>query len=324
MGADGANASTAEIRGGYTVSDAAEADIRSILPQGSVFCHEPMSRHTTFRVGGPAAVFASPAGEEELAALMRYLRENGLLFTVIGNGSNLLVSDSGFDGIVVQIGRGMNRIDPQGDRIFAQAGAMISAIARRAMEESLTGMEPESGIPGSLGGALSMNAGAYGGEMKDITRSVRVLTKEGEILEIDGCDMEFGYRTSRISREGMIALSAVLQLSPSDRESVFARMEELRMKRTEKQPLEYPSAGSTFKRPSGYFAGALIDQSGLRGYRRGGAMVSDKHCGFVINADGASAEDIRELMRDVRRIVYEHFGVRLEPEVRMLGFSDEF
>ena len=301
------------------LKEAAET-FRRICGDENVLEEEAMSVHTTFRIGGPAAVFVMPPDEERLRDVLQLCRSEKLPCTVMGNGSNLLVSDEGYRGVVVQIGRNMNRIETEGEQIRAQAGAMLSAIARRAMEESLTGMEPESGIPGTLGGALSMNAGAYGGEMKDITLSVRVLTPDGQIRELAGEQMQFAYRTSIVQKENLVVLSAVLQLEKGDAEQIRARMEELRQKRTQKQPLDLPSAGSTFKRPQGYYAAALIDEAGLRGYRVGGAMVSEKHCGFLVNIDHATASDVRTLMEDVKARVCSMSGVELEPEVRMLGF----
>ena len=294
------------------LKEAAES-FRRICGDENVLEEEAMSVHTTFRIGGPAAVFVMPPDEERLRDVLQLCRSEKLPCTVMGNGSNLLVSDEGYRGVVVQISRNMNRIETEGEQIRAQAG-------RRAMEESLTGMEPESGIPGTLGGALSMNAGAYGGEMKDITLSVRVLTPDGQIRELAGEQMQFAYRTSIVQKENLVVLSAVLQLEKGDAEQIRARMEELRQKRTQKQPLDLPSAGSTFKRPQGYYAAALIDEAGLRGYRVGGAMVSEKHCGFLVNIDHATASDVRTLMEDVKARVCSMSGVELEPEVRMLGF----
>ena len=284
------------------------------------FRDEPMNRHTSFKIGGTADTYVKVDDLSTLAAIVRECVDSDVDYLILGNGSNVLVSDEGYRGVVVQISRNMNRIETEGEQIRAQAGAMLSAIARRAMEESLTGMEPESGIPGTLGGALSMNAGAYGGEMKDITLSVRVLTPDGQIRELAGEQMQFAYRTSIVQKENLVVLSAVLQLEKGDAEQIRARMEELRQKRTQKQPLDLPSAGSTFKRPQGYYAAALIDEAGLRGYRVGGAMVSEKHCGFLVNIDHATASDVRTLMEDVKARVCSMSGVELEPEVRMLGF----
>ncbi len=240
-------------------------------------------------------------------------------YYILGNGSNLLVSDKGYRGVIIQVFKSMNKIRADGNCIHAQAGALLSAIAARALEKSLKGFEFASGIPGTLGGACVMNAGAYGGEMKQVLKQVTVLDSEGNILAIPSEDLEMGYRTSIIAKEGHIVLEAVIELEEGNEEEIRSLMEELKNKRVEKQPLEYPSAGSTFKRPEGYFAGKLIQDSGLRGFSVGGAQVSEKHCGFVINKDHATAADIAELMRRVSQCVEEKFGVALEPEVKRLG-----
>lgn len=234
--------------------------------------------------------------------------------------ANLLVSDEGYRGVVIQAGRNLNQIEVHGTDIYAQAGAMLSSIAQAALKHSLTGMEPESGIPGTLGGALFMNAGAYGSEMKDITSTVRVLTQDGEIKSLRNDMMKFGYRTSIVQKEGMIVLGAELSLQEGERDRILDLMKEFREKRTAKQPLDLPSAGSTFKRPDGSYAGALIEEAGLRGYSVGGAQVSEKHCGFVVNTGNATAEDVRKLISEIQSKVYEKSGVKLEPEVRMIGF----
>ncbi len=298
-------------------------DITRIAGEESVYEHEPMKKHTTFRVGGGADLLVEPSDEETLIAVVLYCRKNHVPYYVIGNGSNLLVSDKGYRGVIIQIGRQLSQITVEENEITAQAGALLSAVAVKAMEASLTGMEPVSGIPGSLGGALTMNAGAYGGEMKDIVKSVRLLDEEGRIRVLSNEEMEFGYRKSFAKDHEVVFLSAVLSLQKGDRDEISSVMKELRQKRREKQPVEVPSAGSTFKRPQGHYAGALIDDAGLRGYRVGGAQVSPKHCGFVVNCDNATSEDVMAVIRDVRQIVFDNSGVRLEPEVRMLGFEDE-
>lgn len=280
---------------------------------------EPMSRHTTFRTGGPADYYAAPESAEEIAALIRTARELALPCYIIGNGSNLLVRDGGYRGLIIQIWNNMNEIRVEGDRICAQAGALLSRIAHRALDAELTGLECESGIPGTLGGAVVMNAGAYGGEMKDVLLSVRVLDEDGNVRTLMAEELELGYRTSVILKKGYIVLDAVLQLSHGDSASIAARMEELKIQRVSKQPLEYPSAGSTFKRPEGYFAGKLIQDAGLKGYRVGGAEVSQKHSGFVINVDHATSSDVLQVIADVQKIVQDRFGVFLEPEVRIIG-----
>lgn len=280
---------------------------------------EPMNRHTTFRIGGPADFFVQPSCTEEIKAVRELCRLGEVPCYIIGNGSDLLVGDKGYRGVIIQICKRMNEVRADGERIIVQAGALLSRTAAAAYEASLTGMEFASGIPGTVGGALRMNAGAYGGEMKQIVESAEVLTAEGEVLELSAGELGMGYRTSVISRNDYVALSAVLKLERGDQKAIRARMDELKEKRVEKQPLEYGSAGSTFKRPEGYFAGKLIQDAGLRGYRVGDAQVSEKHCGFVINRGKATAAEVALLMDDVADRVEEKFGVRLEPEVKKIG-----
>ncbi len=275
--------------------------------------------HTTFRVGGPADYFVMPESSGEVQQVISLCREEKMPYYVIGNGSNLLVSDEGYRGVILQIYRTMSRIEAEGTLIRAQAGALLSAIAAKAYENSLTGFEFAAGIPGTIGGASVMNAGAYGGEMKDVIRSVTVLDQDGKMRKIEREDLEMGYRTSIISKEGYITLEAEIELSEGKPGEIKALMDDLRTRRVTKQPLEYPSAGSTFKRPEGYFAGKLIQDTGLAGFQVGGAQVSEKHCGFVINKENATAADIDSLMRQVSEKVKEKFGVTLEPEVKRLG-----
>lgn len=283
-----------------------------------------MSRHTTFRIGGAADYFLLPSCAKEIKGIFQICKKEEIPCFVLGNGSNLLVSDKGYRGAVIQIYRNMNKIQTEGTVIRAQAGALLSAVAAEAKNRSLTGFEFAGGIPGTLGGAVTMNAGAYGGEMKDVLKTATVLDNEGNIRKLSPDELLLGYRTSVIKTAGYLVLEAELSLKEGRQEEIKALMKELTEKRTSKQPLEFPSAGSTFKRPEGYFAGKLIMDSGLRGYRVGGAQVSEKHCGFVINAGGATAEDVRRLIQDVQKTVYEKFDVMLEPEVRFLGdFSQE-
>ena len=289
------------------------------IEQDRIYIDEPMSRHTTFRVGGMADFFVTPKNANEVKDAIEICREEGMPYYVIGNGSNLLVSDKGYRGVIIQIYKEMNEITVEGGKVKAQAGALLSGIAAKAFAAELTGFEFASGIPGTIGGACVMNAGAYGGEMKDVLESVTVLTGEGEIIELGRNELELGYRTSVIAKKGYIVLGAVLKLERGDGEKIKAYMDELKEKRVTKQPLEYPSAGSTFKRPEGHFAGKLIEDAGLRGFQVGGAQVSEKHCGFVINRDHATAADIMELMRQVQIRVKENSGVDLEPEVKRLG-----
>lgn len=294
-------------------------EMKKILPEDFIRIEEPMDRHTTFRVGGPADYFLTPGTGEEIRRIVACCKEHGVPYYVMGNGSNLLVSDDGYRGVVIQIYRSMNRITVEGNRITAQAGALLSAIAGSALEKGLTGFEFAAGIPGTLGGACVMNAGAYGGEMKDVLNQVLVMSLDGEVFTIPAEELEMGYRTSIIAKKGYIVLEAVLELRAGEVQVIKAQMDDLKERRVSKQPLEFPSAGSTFKRPEGYFAGKLIQNSGLRGFQVGGAQVSEKHCGFVINKDHATAADIAELMRQVSEKVDREFGVRLEPEVKRLG-----
>ena len=293
--------------------------LNNVIAKDSILIDEPMSRHTTFRVGGPADFFVTPKAKEEVRDVVRICKEAGMPYYIIGNGSNLLVSDAGYRGVIVQIYKEMNEVKVEGDLVKAQAGALLSGIAAKALGAELSGFEFASGIPGTIGGACVMNAGAYGGEMKDVLESVTVLTGEGKIIELGRNELELGYRTSVIAKKGYIVLGAVLKLERGDGEKIKTYMDELKEKRVTKQPLEYPSAGSTLKRPEGYFAGKLIEDAGLRGFQVGGAQVSEKHCGFVINRDHATAADIMELMRQVQIRVKENSGVDLEPEVKRLG-----
>ena len=293
--------------------------IRTIVPEERLLFHEPMSRHTTFRVGGEAECMAVVETKEELSQLISYLGRIEQDYFVLGNGSNLLVGDKGYRGIIVKLGPRLSAVGVEKNHIAAGAGALLSKVAFAARDAGLSGLEFAAGIPGSIGGAIVMNAGAYGGEMKQVVQMVRVIDKEGEILTLDNDTMECGYRTSIIRDRPFIVLGVVLKLTPGNKEEISARMEELMKQRKSKQPLEYPSAGSTFKRPEGYYAGKLIMDAGLRGYRIGGAQVSEKHCGFVINRGGASAADIREVIEEVQERVKDRFHVRLEREVIFLG-----
>lgn len=294
-------------------------ELKNIIPETRIKADEPMKMHTTFRIGGPAKYFVIPETKEEIRAVIECCKNADMPYYVLGNGSNLLVSDKGYEGVVIQIFKNMNQITLEGNTITAQAGAILSSVASKALEAELTGFEFAAGIPGTLGGACVMNAGAYGGEMKDVLVNVEVLTQDGEILVIPKEDLELGYRTSVIAKRNYIVLEATIRLTKGDKEAIKARMEELKVQRTTKQPLEYPSAGSTFKRPEGHFAGKLIQDAGLRGFQVGGAQVSEKHCGFVINKDQATAADVAELMKQVSAKVKEQFGVELEAEVKRLG-----
>ena len=293
--------------------------LESILTEEQVKIEEPMKNHTTFRVGGPAAYFVMPRTAEEVAKVTELCAQENVPYYIVGNGSNLLVSDKGYDGVIIQIYKQMSQVEVKGREIYAQAGALLSMVAKRALDTELAGFEFAAGIPGTLGGACVMNAGAYGGEMKDVLKSVTVLDKDGNVKKLAKDELELGYRTSVIAKKGYIVLDAVIELKEGKAEEIKALMDDLKERRITKQPLEYPSAGSTFKRPEGYFAGKLIEDAGLRGFQVGGAQVSEKHCGFVINRNHATAADIMELMRQVQIRVKENSGVDLEPEVKRLG-----
>ena len=293
--------------------------LQKLLGEEKVLVNEPMASHTTFRIGGPADYFVMPQTAEELAEILKLCKEEQTPYFILGNGSNLLVGDKGFRGVVIQLYKNFDGIQIAGTTVTAKAGAMLIRVAKEAAKAGLTGLEFASGIPGTIGGAMVMNAGAYGGEMKDVVTAVTVLTKDGEIKTLTGEEMNFRYRGSVVEDEGYIVLESVMELKKGNPEEIQSRIEELSLQRKTKQPIEYPSAGSTFKRPEGYFAGKLIQDSGLRGYQVGGAQVSEKHCGFVINAGNATAADVMQLMQDVSDKVNAQFGVTLEPEVKRIG-----
>ena len=304
---------------GAAVSKAFIDFLESIVAAENILLEEPMHKHTTFRVGGPAEVFVTVENKEQLEKIIKYLNLVERPYFILGNGSNLLVGDKGYRGVIIRLGGEFNTLKTEGTLLTAGASVLLSAAAREAMENGLTGMEFASGIPGSIGGGVKMNAGAYDGEMRQIVESVQVMYKDGSILDLDNETMEFGYRNSVIKNRPYVVLQVSLRLQPGNREEILARMNELAARRKEKQPLEFASAGSTFKRPDGYFAGKLIMDSGLRGARIGGAQISEKHCGFVINDGTATAADIAELIQEVSETVKEKFGVTLEPEVILLG-----
>lgn len=282
--------------------------------------NEPLSAHTTFRIGGAARYYMVPEDVDRLKECIVFAKDHELPYMVIGKGSNILFADEGYEGVVIEIGRGMDQIQiSEGGRIEAQAGVSLGALAAAAAGESLSGLEFAGGIPGSLGGAVVMNAGAYGGEIKDFIQEAVVLDEAGEIRRIDREGLELGYRTSIVQRKGYIVLAASFLLRPGKKEEIQEQMRDFNARRREKQPLEYPSAGSTFKRPQGHFAGKLIQDVGLRGYRVGDAQVSEKHCGFVINRGHATAAEVIQLIEEVQKRVYEQSGVRLEPEVRIVA-----
>lgn len=294
--------------------------LTQILGAQNVLTDEPMARHTTFKIGGPADILVTPQSVEQITRTVQLCKESNIPWRVIGLGSNILVSDAGLRGVTIKIGKGFSEVRVEGTKIVAQAGASNASIAATAKRAELAGYEFAAGIPGTVGGAAIMNAGAYGGEFCQVCESVLCLRPNGNIERITATKANWSYRHSLMMDDGSIVLEATLQLTPDDPNAIQTRMDDLRQRREDKQPLNMPSAGSTFKRPEGYFAGKLIEDAGLRGYRCGGAQVSEKHCGFVVNAGGATAQDVCDLITHVQEAVYERDGVHMEPEIRMWGF----
>lgn len=293
--------------------------LSAMIPKTNIKENEPMKSHTSFKIGGVADVFVSPTTKEQLVDAIRICKENQVPYYIIGNGSNLLVSDKGFRGVIIEVSKNLSEIRREGNLIIAEAGALLARIAKTAESADLTGFEFAHGIPGTLGGAITMNAGAYDGEMKDVILQAQIIDEQGQIQTLTKDELELGYRTSIIQKKGCIVLEAVIELQPGNKEEITAKMKDLAGRRKDKQPLEYPSAGSTFKRPVGHFAGKLIMDGDLRGYQVGGAQVSEKHCGFVINKGDATCEDVMELIAHVQKVVKERFNVELEAEVRIIG-----
>lgn len=300
------------------ISAAVIGALKGFVSEENISLQEKMAGHTTFRIGGPADCFLQLESEEQLQKVQRYLNLVGEPYFILGNGSNLLVSDRGYQGIILQIGHKMSRIQVNGNTIVAQAGAPLSQVSKAAYEHSLAGLEFAAGIPGTVGGGVVMNAGAYGGEMSQVVTMVRVVDKNGEIMELDNSTMEFGYRYSTIKKYPFTVTEVTMKLTEGNKEEIRTRIKELVTKRREKQPLDYPSAGSAFKRPEGHFAGKLIMDAGMRGFQIGGARVSDKHCGFIINTGKATAEDVKDVIAEVQTRVKELFHVELEPEIIFL------
>lgn len=293
--------------------------LTSFMNQEDIKINEPMKKHTSFRVGGPAKFFLVVHSEEVLAQILLAVNERNLPYFVLGNGSNLLVSDQGYEGVMIYLGEEFTGIKVKENKIEAGAAAFLGKVARKALENELTGLEFAAGIPGSLGGGIVMNAGAYGGELSQVVTQVRAMNRMGKVVTLEKNELLMGYRTSIFKMQPFVILSVVMELQKGNKEEIAGKMNEYTKARIEKQPLEYPSAGSTFKRPEGYFAGKLIMDAGLRGFSVGDAQVSEKHCGFVINKGNATATEIRTLMKEVTGIVKEKFGVELEPEVILLG-----
>lgn len=301
-------------------TQALDTTLASIFASDDLLRDEPLSKHTSFRCGGPATFFVRASEASDVTAAIEAAKKNGAPWWVIGCGSDLLISDAGLPGVVIEIGQRMARISVEGNVVKAQAGATNEAVAQAALEAGLTGYEFASGIPGSIGGAAIMNAGAYDGEFKDVAVSVTCLFPDGQVREVPAAEADWGYRHSMMSDEGLIVLGATLQLAPGNPEEIRAKMDDLAQRRSSKQPLEMASAGSTFKRPEGHFAGKLIQDAGMQGHSVGDAQVSTKHAGFVVNTGNASASDVLQVIRDVQAAVKEQFGVTLETEVRMWGF----
>lgn len=300
--------------------------LQAILEPENLLFDEPMKTYTTFRVGGPAKWMAAPEDEQQLRIILKICKETNTPYFVLGRGSNLLVSDNGFDGVVINLRKNFNTITTNKEKktITAEAGASLPAVSQAALAAGLTGLEFAAGIPGTMGGGLFMNAGAYGGELKQIVTEATVMTKDGVIRNVPGNEMELGHRLSCFMKTGETILSVTMQLADGDPEAIKAMMDDFNGRRRDKQPLEYPSAGSTFKRPTGYFAGKLIEDAGLKGFSVGGAQVSEKHAGFVINTGNATASDIWNLCQEVQKKVFAQFGVELEPEIQMVGsFGEE-
>lgn len=286
---------------------------------GEILLDEPMRNHTSFKIGGPADILIIPETEEEIIESVKFCRSNNIEYFIMGNGSNLLVKDSGIRGVVIKISSKFGKIQVDDDRVVCESGALLSVVGKHLLRESLTGFEFASGIPGTIGGAITMNAGAYGGEMKDIAINVRALGKYNNIIELNNKEMDFRYRGSKIVDEELIVLSTEFQLEKGEYSLIEERMKDLTHKRISKQPLELPSGGSTFKRPEGYFAGKLIDDSGLRGVRYGDAQISEKHCGFVVNRGNSTYEEVHTLIGTVQKIVKDKFDVNLETEIKIIG-----
>lgn len=300
------------------MSESSYQQLSALLPAGCVRENVTLAPYTTMRTGGPAALFAEPRSAQQLAHVHQWAQEKGLPLLILGNGSNLLIADSGFDGLVIHLGRALSEVSVFANTLTAQAGASLAAAARAAAQASLTGLEFAAGIPGSIGGAVCMNAGAYGGEIAQVIVSARVLTPEG-VRMVSRDELSLGYRSSAVMQNGWVVLEATFELAPGSPDEIKATMADLVARRREKQPLQYPSCGSFFKRPVGYYAGALIEQAGLKGYRVGDAQVSEMHAGFVINRGHATSSEIYRLMQEVQRRVQAQFGVTLEPEVRLIG-----
>jgi len=289
------------------------------IPQEAIFRNESMKKHTSFRIGGPADLLIIPSNVKEIQYAIQLCRDMGIPYFVMGNGSNLLVRDKGIRGLVIKISERFKEVKVEENQIHAQAGILLSSLSRISIQASLTGLEFCSGIPGTLGGAVTMNAGAYGGEMKDVVSSVTVLDRNNQVKRIDHEQLEFGYRSSVIQKEGYVVLEVGLDLKPGDMETSQKIVEDLTRRRREKQPISYPSAGSTFQRPVGYYAGKLIQDCGLKGMRIGDAQISELHAGFIINLGNATASDVITLIELVKDKIKTNYGVEMHPEIKIVG-----
>lgn len=303
--------------------------VKELLQADCIRTEVPLSEYTSFKIGGKAEMVVNPHSTDEIKAVVALAKEQGVPYYILGNGTNMLISDEGFHGLVILIREKQPEItysktdDPEKTAVRTSAGCTLARLANESAANGLSGLEFAAGIPGSVGGAVVMNAGAYGGEIKDVIEYADVLDQNGNIVRLTGEELELGYRTSIIPEKNYIVLNASFILTKGNAEHIRDEIKELNERRREKQPLELPSAGSTFKRPEGYFAGKLIEDAGLRGYSVGGAQISEKHCGFVVNKGGATASDVYQLISDVISRVYENSGVVLEPEVKLLGFPEE-
>lgn len=301
-----------------------EEQLYQMMTEDKIHKDELLSKHTTFKIGGPADYFLMPSNKEELQSAVLLCKEYHIPFYIIGNGSNLLVGDKGYRGVIIQLYKNyqsitFEEIEDNHVHFVASAGVLLSTLANEIAKQSCTGFEFASGIPGTLGGAVTMNAGAYGGEIKDCIEQAELLDEDGNFLTFSKEQLELGYRSSIIQKKSYIVLEVSFRFKKGNQQEIYDKMKELNQQRRDKQPLEYPSAGSTFKRPEGYFAGKLIMDAGLKGHKVGDAMVSEKHCGFVVNVGKATAADVKKLIQEVDQIVYEKNNVHLEPEVRMIG-----
>lgn len=292
--------------------------LQTKFPEHTVLLNQELKNYTTFKIGGPADIIVKPTTCEAIKDIIKLCQSYKVPYYILGNGSNLLAQDEGYRGVIIQIANQLGEVQVQGNQVIAQAGALLSKVATKAMENGLTGLEFAHGIPGTIGGAIVMNAGAYGGEMKQVVTACKVLDPNGNIKILSLEELELGYRSSVIERKGYIVLEVVMQLKPGDQTVIWEKMKELLARRKEKQPLDKPSAGSTFKRPEGYFAGKLIMDSNLQGCQIGGARISDKHCGFVVNTGEATCKDVEALIEHVQQVVEEKFNVKLETEVKKL------